>query len=84
MTSLQAIRTPTRFHPARFHPESVTALVETISDANAVGTRLELIGGGTKRTLGDPVAADATDLSIVWHRLYEPEELVIRRGPAHP
>jgi glycolate oxidase FAD binding subunit len=86
MTSLQAIRTPTRFHPARFHPESVDALVETICDANAVGTRLELIGDGTKRTLGDPVAADAVlDLSgLSGIEFYEPEELVlkVRTGPS--
>jgi glycolate oxidase FAD binding subunit len=80
MTSLQTIRTPTRSHPARFHPESVDALLETISEAHAVGTRLELVGGGTKRTLGDPVAADAVlDLSgLSGIEFYEPEELVLK------
>jgi glycolate oxidase FAD binding subunit len=75
MNTLQTMRTP-----IRFHPESVDALVETISGAHAVSSRLELIGGGTKRTLGDPVAADAVlDLSgLSGIDFYEPEELVIK------
>jgi glycolate oxidase FAD binding subunit len=75
MNSLQTVRTPIRFHPA-----SVDALVETISGAHAVSCRLELIGGGTKRTLGDPVAAEAVlDLSALSGiDFYEPEELVIK------
>jgi glycolate oxidase FAD binding subunit len=75
MNILQTMRTP-----IRFHPESVDALVETISQAHAHGTRLELVGGGTKRTFGDPVAADAMlDLSgLSGIDFYEPEELVIK------
>jgi glycolate oxidase FAD binding subunit len=75
MTSPQKLRPPTYFHP-----ESVDALVETISTANAARTRLELIGAGTKRTFGDPVAADAVlDLSgLSGIDFYEPEELVLK------
>jgi glycolate oxidase FAD binding subunit len=75
MDSLQVTRMP-----ARFRPESVNALVETISHANAVSTSLEIIGGGTKRTLGDLVTAGAVlDLSrLTGIDFYEPEELVIK------
>jgi glycolate oxidase FAD binding subunit len=75
MDSSQTILTPTRFQP-----KNANALIETISEAYAVGTRLELVGGGTKCTLGDPVAADAVlDLSgLTGIDFYEPEELVIK------
>ncbi len=61
-------------------PENVDALVEILSGANADGTKVEVTGGGTKRTLGDAVIADAVlDLSgYSGIELYEPEELVIR------
>jgi glycolate oxidase FAD binding subunit len=75
MDSSQTILTPTYFQPT-----NADALVEMISEAHAAETRLELIGGGTKRTLGDPVAADAIlDLSgLTGIDFYEPEELVIK------
>jgi glycolate oxidase FAD binding subunit len=75
MDRLQTIRAPTSFRP-----ESADELVAIIADAQAAGTRVELIGGGTKRTLGDPVAADALlDLSrLSGIDFYEPEELVIK------
>jgi glycolate oxidase FAD binding subunit len=75
MNSMQINRTPTHFHP-----ENVDGLIEMISEAHTVGTRLELVGGGTKRSLGDPVAADVVlDLSrLSGIEFYEPEELVIK------
>jgi glycolate oxidase FAD binding subunit len=75
MTSIQ-----TSQRPPRLRPESIDALVQVISEAHAVSRRLEIIGGGTKRTLGDPVAADAVlDMSgLAGIDFYEPEELVIK------
>jgi glycolate oxidase FAD binding subunit len=75
MTSIQTSQTP-----PRLRPESIDALVQVISEAHAVSRRLEIIGGGTKRALGDPVAADAVlDMSgLAGIDFYEPEELVIK------
>jgi glycolate oxidase FAD binding subunit len=75
MNNVQTIRTP-----PSFHPESTAALADIISDACATNTRLEIIGGGTTRTFGDPVTADAVlDLSrLSGIDFYEPEELVIK------
>lgn len=75
MTSPQKNQAPTCFRP-----DSVDALVATISAANAAGNPLELIGAGTKRTFGDPVVADSIlDLSgLSGIDFYEPEELVLK------
>jgi glycolate oxidase FAD binding subunit len=75
MDSAQPIQTPTTLHP-----ESTAALVDIISETRATNRRLEIIGGGTTRTLGDPVTADAVlDLSrLSGIDFYEPEELVIK------
>jgi glycolate oxidase FAD binding subunit len=75
MSSIQTIQTP-----LRYCPKDPDELVQTIFDANAVGRRLEIVGGGTKRSLGDPVAADAVlDMSgLAGIDFYEPEELVIK------
>jgi glycolate oxidase FAD binding subunit len=75
MNSAPTIRTPTTLHP-----ENTAALVDIISEARATSTRLEIIGGGTTRTFGDAVTADAVlDLSrLSGIDFYEPEELVIK------
>jgi glycolate oxidase FAD binding subunit len=75
MTSIQTLETP-----PRFRPRDTNDLAQTISEANATGRRLEIVGGGTKRSLGDPVAADAVlDMSgLAGIDFYEPEELVIK------
>jgi glycolate oxidase FAD binding subunit len=75
MSSIQTIQTP-----LRYCPKDADELVQTIFDAKAVGRRLEIVGGGTKRSLGDPVTADAVlDMSgLAGIDFYEPEELVIK------
>jgi glycolate dehydrogenase FAD-binding subunit len=75
MTSIQKIQTP-----LRLCPKNTNELMQAISEANAVGRRLEIVGGGTKRSLGQPVAADAElDMSgLAGIDFYEPEELVIK------
>ena len=75
MSSIQTIQTP-----LRYCPKDTDELVQTIFDAKAVGRRLEIVGGGTKRSLGDPVTADAVlDMSgLAGIDFYEPEELVIK------
>jgi glycolate oxidase FAD binding subunit len=75
MSSIQTIQTP-----LRYCPKDTGELVQAIVDANTIGRRLEIVGGGTKRSLGDPVAADAVlDMSgLTGIDFYEPEELVIK------
>jgi glycolate oxidase FAD binding subunit len=75
MTSIQPTQTP-----LRFSPKDTNELAQTISESNTVGRRLEIVGGGTKRSLGDPVTADAVlDMSsFTGIDFYEPEELVIK------
>ena len=67
-------------------PADEAELVEAVAAANARGTRLELVGRGSKRAIGRPLQVEATlDLSrfsgIV---AYEPDELVLTAGPATP
>src|SRR6202167_248079 len=75
MTSIQPTQTP-----LRFSPKDTNELAQTISESNTVGRRLEIVGGGTKRSLGDPVTADAVlgMSSFTGIDFYEPEELVIK------
>jgi len=75
MTNSQAVRTSPRFRPG-----SLDEVMQTISEANAAGRRLEIVGGGTKHSLGGPVLADAVlDMSgLAGIDFYEPEELVIK------
>jgi glycolate oxidase FAD binding subunit len=74
------ISTQTSQRPPRFCPQGIDELVQIISEAHAASRRLEIVGGGTKRSLGDPVAADAVlDMSeLAGIDFYEPEELVIK------
>ena len=75
MTDIQAVRTSPHFRPG-----SLDEVMQTISEANAAGRRLEIVGGGTKHSLGGPVLADAVlDMSgLAGIDFYEPEELVIK------
>jgi glycolate oxidase FAD binding subunit len=61
-------------------PTTPEELTQCIADANYVRRTLEIVGGGTKRALGNPVDADAIlDLSAFSGiEFYEPEELVIK------
>ena len=67
---------------AEFAPRDEADLVELAGAAAANRTPLEIVGGGGKRPLGHPVAADhvvaATALSGI--TLYEPSELVMTAG----
>ncbi|QBR01934.1 FAD-binding protein [Paraburkholderia pallida] len=61
-------------------PANPAELAGLIVDANLAGHTLEIVGGATKRGLGDPVSADAVlDLSaLAGIVFYEPEELVVK------
>lgn len=63
-------------------PSSEAELVDLVQDALAQKAPLDLIGTGTKRSLGRPMQTAATlDLSgFSQITLYEPEELVITAG----
>ena len=63
-------------------PRDAADVAEAVAGAVAAGRRLEVIGHGSKRDIGPPVAADAVlDLSgLAGVALYEPEELVLSAG----
>jgi glycolate oxidase FAD binding subunit len=67
-------------------PSDEAELAEVVRAAAARRTPLEVVGGGTKRTVGRPVQAAATlDLShIAGVTLYEPAELVISARAGTP
>jgi glycolate oxidase FAD binding subunit len=60
-------------------PRDEQDLVDIVRNARAVKTPLEVVGRGTRRALGRPVAvADTVDLSgLTGITLYEPSELVL-------
>jgi glycolate oxidase FAD binding subunit len=66
--------------PQRLTPNHVGDVAEIVREANTSCQRCEIVGGGTKRSLGSPVDADLQlDLSaIAGVELYEPEELVLK------
>lgn len=75
MTDIDAL------HSARVaRPESTDELVQVIREANVSGQSFEIVSGGTKRSFGDPVKADAVlNLSgLSGIEFYEPQELVIK------
>ncbi len=60
-------------------PKTADEVVEIVADAGATGRTLEIVGGGTKRGVGDGVAADVV-LSLAGLAKvidYAPEELVL-------
>lgn len=67
-------------------PRDAADLLEAVQAALARGMVLEVVGRGSKRALGRPVASNAQlDLSALSGvTLYEPEELVMRAGAATP
>jgi glycolate oxidase FAD binding subunit len=66
--------------PRRLTPNHVGDIAEILHEANRSRQRCEILGGGTKRSLGSPVEADfQLDLSaFVGLEMYEAEELVLR------
>jgi glycolate dehydrogenase FAD-binding subunit len=69
-----------------FAPETRDQVVEAVAWAAAEGQPLEVIGRGSKRTLGRPTqAAHSLDLSrLDGITLYEPEELVLSARAGTP
>lgn len=67
-------------------PLNESQLVDAIQSAVAAKTPLEVIGGGSKRAFGGPVAAEKVlDLSALCGiTLYEPSELVMTAAAATP
>ena len=68
-------------HPPRIvRPQNTDDLVQVILEANISGQPFEIAGGGTKRSFGELVKADAVlDMSgLSGIEFYEPEELVIK------
>jgi len=64
-------------------PTSADQVLELVADAGAAGRRLEIIGGGTKRSIGRVTNADAV-LSLAKLDTvidYAPEELVLTAQP---
>ncbi len=60
-------------------------LVETVQDARASKTALEIVGNGTKRAFGRPPKGERLDVSALSGiRNYEPEELIVTVGPGTP
>jgi glycolate oxidase FAD binding subunit len=66
--------------PHRLTPNHAGDVAEILREANTSCQRCEIIGGGTKRSLGGPVDADLQlDLSVIAGiEMYEPEELVLK------
>lgn len=67
-------------------PDSVEQVVDAVKWAAAEEVPLELVGGGSKRTLGRPLQTEhVLDLSgLSGVILYEPEELVVSALPGTP
>jgi glycolate oxidase FAD binding subunit len=72
--------------PHRLTPNHVDDVAEIVREANTACRRCEIVGGGTKRSLGNPVDADLQlHLSaITGVEMYEPEELVLKVRAATP
>jgi len=71
---------------ATWTPTTADEVLDALLQAAAEGTRLELVGRGTKRGFGRPVRSNALlDLSrLSGIRLYEPDELVMTALPGTP
>lgn len=72
--------------PERFDPTTAEETAAIVGDALAAGTPLEIVGNGTRRRLGRPVAADhvLSTAGLTGVSLYEPDELILRAGPGTP
>ena len=69
-----------------FKPDDAGGVLEAVAWAVAEETPLEVIGGGSKRSLGRPVEADhRLDLSgLTGIEMFEPAELVMSAAPGTP
>src|SRR6185312_15574186 len=73
------VRFSTTVTAQRVAPATEAEIADAVREAAARGTSFEIVGHGTKRDFGRPVAADAVlDVSAIAGILkYEPEELVL-------
>jgi len=64
-------------------PKSAAEVLELVADAGAAGRSLEIVGGGTKRSMGAVRAADAVLSLAKLDKVldYAPEELVLTAQP---
>ena len=69
-----------------WRPKDATETAAIVTEAVAAGTALEIVGGGSKRTLGRPsAAAHVLDLAALRGIVdYEPAELVLTAQAATP
>ena len=60
-------------------PKTATEVLEFVADANAAGRRLEIVGGGSKRSIGSVQTAEAVLSLAKLDKVvdYAPEELVL-------
>ncbi|MFN0262542.1 glycolate oxidase subunit GlcE [Tepidamorphus sp. 3E244] len=67
-------------------PETEDEVVAAVQAARRKSEPLEILGGGTKRSVGRPMqtAASLTTRNLTGVTLYEPSELVIRAGAGTP
>ena len=68
------------------YADAEAALAETVREAHDAGTTLEIVGGGTRRALGRPVAAAAavSTSGLRGISLYEPGALTVVAGAGTP
>ena len=72
--------------PESFAPQSIEELITIINWAKSGVHPLEVLGGGSKRTLGRPVQSEMTLSLSAFDGIseYQPEELVLTAGAATP
>ena len=71
----------------RLTPRDAPELARLVTDAADAGRRLEIVGAGSKRSLGRPMDGVDTELdtgALSGIRSYEPDELVLTAGAATP
>lgn len=70
----------------RIRPRTTDELARALTDAATSNRRLEVIGSGSRRSVGRPVVADAVLETEAFAGIsrYEPEELVLTAGAATP
>jgi glycolate oxidase FAD binding subunit len=64
-------------------PKTAEAVCELVAEAGAAGRRLEIVGGGTKRSIGAAPGADVVLSLAALNKVidYAPEELVLTAQP---
>jgi glycolate oxidase FAD binding subunit len=72
--------------PAQYNPADEREVARILADASAANTPIEVVGAGTKASVGRPVQAAATLATRSLHgiALYEPTEMVMAAGSGTP